>query len=69
MWTAMSKMGMPEEVIRAYKQLYHENSHTIRMGGATWNSVGVSLGVRQGCPLSPLLFLIAIEPLLDELEK
>ena len=52
MWEALSSMGVPPQAIRAYQKLYQHNTHSIRMGGSTWDSVTVSSGVRQGCPLS-----------------
>ena len=60
-------MKVPPEIIKAFRCLYHNNTHMIRMDGGVHESVHVTSGVRQGCPLSPLLFLLAIEPLLEKL--
>ena len=67
MWKALHSMGVPDSVINAFKYLYVDNTHMIRMNGKAHTSVTVTSGVRQGCPLSPLLFLLAIEPLLEKL--
>ena len=65
----MEKMGVPEGIIRAYKHLYTGNAHRIRLGGECWQSVTVSSGVRQGCPISPLFFLLVVEQLLRKLQR
>ena len=69
MWQIMEHMNAPPEFIRACKWLYHDNHHSIRAHGQVFDSVVVSSGIRQDCPISPLLFLICIEPLLDRLRN
>ena len=69
LWAALASFGVPEGIIRAFKVLYTRNTHLIRTADGIFESVTVTSGVRQGCPLSPLLFLLAIEPLLHKLTK
>ena len=68
MWATLSKLGIPNNIIRAYQRLYINNNHTINIGGRSFASVTVKSGVRQGCPISPLLFILCLEPLLRKLE-
>ena len=64
LWYALEKWGIPPEVVCCYRKLYHGNTHKINIQGVFFESINVESGVRQGCPLSPLLFLLCIEPLL-----
>ena len=50
------------------KALYHETLSIIEIDGSLSLPINIHKGVRQGCPLSALLFILCIEPLLNEIE-
>ena len=60
----MEAMGFPEEFRDFIKEVYTDLQFAIRVNGRTGRDRGVSNGVRQGCPASPLIFLIVQEALL-----
>jgi hypothetical protein len=67
MWETLEAVGFPTEYIKALKQFYTNNKHFMQVGGDIFPSVMVESGVRQGCPISPLLFVICADILLREL--
>ena len=67
MWEALAAWGLPTNYIAALKMFYTHNKHTMRMGGAEMQSIEVHSGVRQGCPLSPIIFALCADVLLTEL--
>lgn len=66
MWDALAACGLPAAYISALKMIYINKKHTMRIGGVELDSVQVRSGVRQGCPLSPLLFAMCADVLLTE---
>lgn len=59
----LAKFGFSGECVHGFKTLYH-NPHTrIKLPGCSSNYFPLGRGTRQGCPLSPLIFALAIEPL------
>jgi hypothetical protein len=68
LWMVLEHVGFPAVVIAAIKKLYRHNRHWIRFGGACVEAFTIMSGVKQGCPLSPLLFVIATDPFLRALE-
>ena len=48
--------------------LYQNNRHLLKPHSFLFNGVEVHSGVRQGCPLSGLLFAICIDVLLGRIE-
>jgi hypothetical protein len=67
LWSVLAHIKLAPHVIGAIRCLYEDNQHYMQIGGKLFNSFKVGSGVRQGCPLSPLLFVIAIGPFLTKL--
>ena len=59
----MAHMGLGQSFISWVRLLYTEIRSAIMINGYTSDSFWPSQGVRQGCPLSPLLYVISIEVL------
>ena len=56
LWEKLSRMGFHPQFIKVLKSLYKDSSVTVLVNGHQSDKVHVNSGVKQGCPLSPLLF-------------
>ncbi|KAE9039799.1 hypothetical protein PR001_g7355, partial [Phytophthora rubi] len=56
-------LGCPEQYVQAIRRLHDGTSVRFLANGYKSRSVKVSCGIRQGCPLAPLLFLLVLEAL------
>ena len=65
LWAALRHAGIPGNIIAAIQQLYQNNAHFLRWQTGRVPLFTVSSGVKQGCPLSPTLFIVAGEVLLN----
>ncbi|KAJ1090709.1 hypothetical protein NDU88_003838, partial [Pleurodeles waltl] len=63
LFTTMQRMGIGPKFIRWVRILYTNPQARVKTGGVISESFQISRGTRQGCPLSPLLFALAMEPL------
>ena len=62
LWTTMSSKGIPTYLITITQKIYTEN--TIRINadnGISEDSIVITQGVRQACPLSAVLFNLYLE--------
>lgn len=59
----LKKFGLCDKFISWIELLYHLPSASVRTNNINSEYFNLQRGTRQGCPLSPLLFAIAIEPL------
>jgi ribonuclease HI/exonuclease III len=63
LWKVLQAFGLPTSLIAAIKSLYSNAMTTVSVNGVFSPEFQVTRGVRQGDPLSCLLFNLAIEPL------
>ncbi|KAJ3606631.1 hypothetical protein NHX12_026152 [Muraenolepis orangiensis] len=61
-------MGFPERYLEWVGLLYRDISSKFMVNGQLTKAVDLHCGVRQGCPLSALLYVTCIEPLAQERE-
>ena len=61
LWKLMKHDGIPPKLIKILKCSYKEMSCRIIHGGNLSDGFKVKTGVKQGCLLSPFLFLLAID--------
>ena len=69
LFKCMSKYGIPESVIKLVKTCYSNSYTSVIINGVVSEEFQVTRGVRQGDPMSCLLFNIAIEPLANAIRK
>ena len=63
----LQRKGVPEEVIETIMGMYTHATTTLTVGGKSTRKIQINAGVKQGCPLSPLLFNLVIDELLEKL--
>jgi exonuclease III len=69
LWKTLAKYNFPDVFIQTVRSLYESAETQVMINGVLSPSFKVSRGVRQGDPLSCLLFDIAIEPLANMLRQ
>ena len=63
LWDVLGAVGLPIAFIKAIQALYAHNHHAIKLAGTIFPGPVIKAGVKQGCPLSMLLFALCLEPL------
>lgn len=66
LFRVLEHMGIRGKMLNFIKRLYRDNKVRIRSGGHLSDPFDMFRGNRQGCPLSPLLFIIFINGILKE---
>ena len=64
MLSILAKIGVPECARQVVTWLYDENKCQLSFRGAVHPGFAMTAGVRQGCPLSPLLYAVISDVLL-----
>ena len=65
--TVLETAGFKPEFRRWISMMYHNPQAVVQVNGRRSGVFAVECLVRQGCPLSPLLYVLALEPLLRRL--
>lgn len=63
------RFGFSENLVRSFQSLYFRPEARIKINGSLTKRINLERGTRQGCPLSPLLFAIYIEPLAQAIRE
>ena len=66
LWKIMRHYGIPQKLVYLIKSMYEGTSSRIVHAGQLSDSFDIMTGVRQGCLLSPFLFILAIDWLMKE---
>lgn len=66
LYRILEHMGVRGRFLNMIKSIYKNSRMMVRAGGRVTNTFGMKRGNRQGCPLSPLLFILFINYLLKE---
>ena len=61
LWKILQEMGMPDHLTCPLRNLYAGQEATVRTGHGTTDWFQIGKGVRQGCILSPCLFNLHVE--------
>jgi len=69
MWQVLEKMNIPSSLIKTIKNLYENAKTRVVVNGVIPRGYNVNRGVRQGDPMSCLLYDFAIEPLACAIRK
>ena len=69
LWKTLEAFNLPQETISLIRNLYQDARSCVMINGVKSDSYQVIRGMRQGDPLSCLLFDFAIEPLAEALRS
>ena len=61
LWKILKEMGIPDHLTCLLRNLYAGQEATVRTGHRTIDWLQIGKGVRQGCILSPCLFNLYVE--------
>ena len=65
----LDRIGVDNFTKSAIKAIYKQTKAIIEINGYLSQTIVLERGVRQGCPLSAMLFILAIEPLLCSVDN
>ena len=69
LWRVLEEKNMPKPILELIKLLYTDNEVTLQYGEHKSKPIKTEKGLRQGCPLSPILFILYISGLEERIKR
>ena len=69
LFNSMERVGVNQKLVNITKSIYRETLFCVDLDGFTSDWLPQLTGIRQGCPLSPYLFLIVMTTLFHDVHK
>ena len=69
LWYKLSRLGISDQFIHVLKSLYSKVQCTAKINGFVTDWFNVSVGLKQGCILSPVLFNAFMDDLVKMIRK
>ena len=69
LFSAMERMNLPDKYQNLIKDIYKKPTFKVEMEGLVSDYYTQETGIRQGCPLSPYLFLIVMTVLFHDVKE
>ena len=60
MFNLLTTLGVPRNALNLIRALYDNNRCTVQTNGAQVDGFKMTAGVRQGCPLSPYIYIFIL---------
>ena len=69
MFEAMERMSVHKKIINVTKSLYKDTQFKVEIEGDSSDWMRQETGIRQGCPLSPYLFIIVMTTMFEDIKE
>ena len=69
MHAVLKALGLPRHILNFVISLYDSHCCHIVSGGGVFQGFEIQAGIRQGCPLSPLLFALVVDIFLRRMQR
>ncbi|VDI71128.1 Hypothetical predicted protein [Mytilus galloprovincialis] len=69
MWFKLMSIGINGKFLKGLQSLYVDVRYAVKVNGHMTDMFGVNMGVKQGCKISPSLFSVYVNDLVDEINN